>query len=94
MKMDIQKQSNKITAIVMIVVLVFKLLVVGSVVIALNAYKLGIGSEPAEPTITPEDLKPDQEFTYNETNIRYAPGIDFLKAYRGSQRPRKTHSIT
>lgn len=80
MKTDIQKQSNKITAIVMIVVLVFKLLVVGSVVIALNADKLGIGSEPAEPTITPEDLKPDQEFTYNETNIRYALGIDFLNS--------------
>lgn len=80
MKTDIQKQSNKITAIVMVVVLVFKLLVVGSVVIALNADKLGIGSEPAEPTITPEDFKPDQEFTYNETNIRYALGIDFLNS--------------
>ncbi len=53
----------------------------GSVVIALNADKLGIGSEPAEPTITPEDLRPDQEFTYNETNIRDALGIDFLKAF-------------
>ena len=80
MKTDIQKQSNKINAIVMIVVLVFTVLVAGSVAIALNADKLGIGSEPAEPTITPEDLKPDQEFTYNETNIRYALGINFLNS--------------
>ncbi len=80
MKTDIQKQSNKITAIVMIVVLVFTAIVAGSVAIALNADKLGIGSEPAEPTITPEDLKPDQEFTYNETNIRYALGINFLNS--------------
>lgn len=80
MKTDIQKQSNKINAIVMIVVLVFTVLVAGSVAIALNADKLGIGSEPAEPTITPEDLRPDHEFTYNETNIRYALGIDFLNS--------------
>lgn len=75
MKTDIQKQSNKINAIVMIVVLVFTALVAGSVVIALNIDNNDGGS--VENSVIFEgsiDTTVDNEYSI----LNYLPDITYV----------------